>query len=153
MLRGGPKVPVSRGLADIPRTLARHSHEHPPVRDVNQEVERRTGRGERIADDLARVIGSWTFVAFQAVLIALWLFVNLVGFLRHWDSYPFHLLNLVLTFQAAFAVPIVLMALNRMTNRDRLAAHKADHVGVQEDEAIKSVMTHLDVEDEQTLPV
>ena len=109
---------VSRELDDITRGLVRHSHEHPPVRDVNQEVDRRMGRGERIADDLSRVIGSWTFVFFQAVLLLLWLLVNLVGFLRHWDGYPFHLLNLLLTFQAAFAVPIVLMTLNRAGHRD-----------------------------------
>src|ERR1700738_2224576 len=96
------KMTVSRELDDITRNLVRHSHEHPPVRDGNQEVERRTARGERIADDLSKVIGSWTFVIFQAVLLALWLVLNAVSFLRHWDGYPFHLLNLVLTFQAAF---------------------------------------------------
>jgi len=147
-------VTVSRELDDITRNLVRHSHEHPPVRDVNQEVERRTSRAERIADDLSRVIGSWTFVAFQAVLIALWIFVNAVAFLRHWDAYPFHLLNLVLTFQAAFAVPIVLMALNRTAHRDRLAAQQAYQEGVKEEEELKSVMTHLEVvQDEVMLQV
>jgi len=153
MLPGETKVTVSRELDDITRNLVRHSHEHPPVRDVNQEVERRTGRGERIADDLSRVIGSWTFVAFQAVLIALWVLVNVVGFLRHWDAYPFHLLNLLLTFQSAFAVPIVLMALNRISSRDRLAAQQAYQEGVKEEEELKSVMTHLEVQDEVMLQV
>src|SRR5947209_10693399 len=130
---------MARELDDITRNLVRHTHEHPPVRDVNQEVERRTGRAERIAADLSQVIGSWTFILFQAVLVVLWLVVNAVGFLRHWDGYPFHLLNLVLTFQAAFAVPIVLMALNRTARRDRLAAQQAYQEGVKSEEELKSV--------------
>jgi uncharacterized membrane protein len=144
---------VSRELDDITRGLVRHSHEHPPVRDVNQEVDRRMGRGERIADDLSRVIGSWTFVFFQAVLLLLWLLVNLVGFLRHWDGYPFHLLNLLLTFQAAFAVPIVLMTLNRAGHRERLALQQAYQEGVKAEEELKSVMSHLEAQDEVMLQV
>ena len=153
MLPGETTVTVSRELDDITRNLVRHSHEHPPVRDVNQEVERRTGRGERIADDLSKVIGSWTFVIFQAVVLALWLVLNAVTFLRHWDGYPFHLLNLVLTFQAAFAAPIILMALNRTSQRDRIAAQQAYQDGVKAEEELKSVMTHLEVQDEVMLQV
>jgi uncharacterized membrane protein len=148
-----PPMTVSRELDDITRNLVRHTHEHPPVRDINQELERRTSRAERIADDLSTVIGSWTFVLFQAVLLGLWLVLNLVGFLRHWDAYPFHLLNLVLTFQAAFAVPIVLMALNRTAHRDRLAAQQAYQDSVKAEEELKSIMTHLEVQDEVMLQV
>jgi uncharacterized membrane protein len=144
---------ASRELEDITRNLVRHTHEHPPVRDVNQELERRTGRAERIGGDLSRVIGSWTFVIFQAVLVALWIVVNAVAFLRHWDGYPFQLLNLVLTFQAAFAVPIVLMALNRAGQRDRLASQQAFQEGVKAEEELKAVMTHLEVQDEVMLQV
>jgi uncharacterized membrane protein len=144
---------VSRELEDITRNLVRHTHEHPPVRDVNQEIDRRTGRAERVASDLSRVIGSWTFIFFQGVLVALWIVVNGVAFLRHWDGYPFQLLNLVLTFQAAFLVPIVLMALNRAGQRDRLASQQAFQEGVKAEEELKSVMTHLEVQDEVMLQV
>ena len=144
---------VSRELDDITRDLVRHTHEHPPVRDVNQEIARRTGRGEQIGEDLGRVIGSWTFVVFQAVLLVLWLVLNLVGFLRHWDGYPFLLMNLVLTFQAAFTAPIVLMALNRVSDRDRLAAQQTYQEGVKAEEELKSMMHHLEVQDEVMLQV
>jgi uncharacterized membrane protein len=144
---------VSRELDDITRNLVRHTHEHPPVRDVNQEVDRRMGRAERVAADLARVVGSWTFVLFQAVLVVLWLALNLAGFLRHWDPYPFRLLELVLVFQVAFAVPILLMALNRTEQRDRLAAQQAFQEGVKAEEELKAVMTHLEVQDEVMLQV
>ena len=144
---------VSRELDDITRNLVRHTHEHPPVRDINQEVDRRASRGERIAADLSRVIGSWTFMLFQGVLVALWVAVNVVAFLRHWDGFPFLLLNLVLTFQAAFAVPVVFMVLNRAAQRDRLAAQQAFQEGVKSEEEMKAVMTHLEVQDEVMLQV
>jgi uncharacterized membrane protein len=144
---------VSRELDDITRNLVRHTHEHPPVRDVNQEVDRRTKRGERVAADLARVVGSWTFVLFQAVLVLLWIALNVVGFLRHWDPYPFHLLSLVLLAQVAFAVPILLMAHTRAEQRGRLAAQQDFQEGVKEEEELKAVMTHLEVQDEVMLQV
>lgn len=144
---------VSRELDDISRNLVRHSHEHPPVRDVNHEIDRRRSRGQRVAEDFSRVIGSWTFVLFQAVLLVIWLIVNLVAFLRHWDGYPFLLLNLILSFQAAFIAPIVLMALNRSAHRDRLAAQQVFQEGVKQEEELKAVMTHLEVQDEVMLQV
>ena len=148
-----PGMTVPAGRDTTAGTRVGHTEEHRPVRDVNQEVDRRTGRGERIASDLSRVIGSWTFVIFQAVVLALWLVLNAVTFLRHWDGYPFHLLNLVLTFQAAFAAPIILMALNRTSQRDRIAAQQAYQDGVKAEEELKSVMTHLEVQDEVMLQV
>jgi uncharacterized membrane protein len=144
---------VSRELDDITRNLVRHSHEHPPVRDVNQEVDRRTGRAERVAADLAQVVGSWTFVLFQAVLIVLWVALNVVGFLRHWDPYPFHLLALVLLVQVVLGLPILLMALNRAERRWRLSAQQDFQEGVKEEEELKAVMSHLEVQDEVLLQV
>ena len=142
---------VSRELDDITRTLVRHTHEHPPVRDVNQEVDRRAGRAERVAADLAHVVGSWTFVFFEAVLLVLWLALNVVPWLRHFDPYPFHLLSLVLLVQVMFAAPLVLMAQVRAEQRGRLAAQQAFQEGVKEEEELKAVMTHLEVQDEVTL--
>jgi uncharacterized membrane protein len=144
---------VSRELDDITRNLVRHSHEHPPVRDVNQEVDRRMGRAERVAADLAEVVGSWTFVLFQAVLIVLWIGLNVVGFLRHWDPYPFHLLALVLLVQAVLVIPILLMALNHAERRGRLSAQQDFQESVKEEEETKAVMTHLEVQDEVLLQI
>jgi uncharacterized membrane protein len=74
-----------------------------------------TGRtfGETVADLVARVVGSWTFLIVQSVILGIWMILNLVGAWMHWDPYPFILLNLVLSFQAAFATPIILMSQNR----------------------------------------
>ncbi|TMD06947.1 MAG: DUF1003 domain-containing protein [Chloroflexi bacterium] len=144
---------VARELDDITRSLVRHRHEHPPVRDVNQEHDRRLKAGDRIAGDFARVVGSWTFVIFQGVLLVIWILLNALGFTRHWDGYPFQLLNLILSFEAAFGMPLVLMALNRVSARSRLSAQQAYEEGVKSEEEVKSVMTHLEVQDEVMLQV
>lgn len=69
--------------------------------------------GERVADNVAAGVGSWTFLIVQSVLLVMWMTANVVGAWTHWDAYPFILLNLVLSFQAAFATPVILMSQNR----------------------------------------
>ncbi|MBV9988351.1 MAG: DUF1003 domain-containing protein, partial [Chitinophagaceae bacterium] len=50
--------------------------------------------GARIADNVARGMGSWTFIIWQTIIVAIWMVLNVIGFVRHWDAYPFILLNL-----------------------------------------------------------
>jgi uncharacterized membrane protein len=69
--------------------------------------------GEALADGFARIVGSWTFIVVQAILLALWIVLNVIAWMKHWDPYPFILLNLGLSFQAAFAAPIIMMSQNR----------------------------------------
>jgi uncharacterized membrane protein len=78
--------------------------------------------GETASDKIANVVGSWRFIIIQSVLLLLWLVFNVVGWVAHWDPYPFILLNLVLSFQAAFTAPVIMMAQNRQSDIDR---HKA----------------------------
>lgn len=68
--------------------------------------------GERVADWAAMGVGSWTFLIIQSLLLIAWMTWNVLKG-RHWDPYPFVLLNLVLSFQAAFATPVILMSENR----------------------------------------
>ena len=63
--------------------------------------------GERVADSVAARVGSWTFVIVQSALMSLWMMINILAWSMQWDPYPFVLLNLVLSFQAAFATPII----------------------------------------------
>ena len=144
---------VNRELDDIERDLIRHRHEHPPARDVNAEHERRLTRSERIARDFGRSLGTWTFLLIQALLVVLWVILNGLAITRHWDSYPFLFMNLVLSFQAAFGVPIILMGINRLHDRDRLTAHEDFQQAVKLEEELKSVMEHLEVQDEVLLQV
>ena len=69
--------------------------------------------GDRIADAVAATVGSWTFIIVQSIVFASWMVVNLMGWIYRWDSYPFMLLNLVLSFQAAYASPVIMMSQNR----------------------------------------
>ncbi len=75
--------------------------------------ERERTPGERVADTVAHVVGSWPFIIVMSALLAAWVVLNVVAWLRHWDPYPFILLNLALSFQAAYASPIIMMSQNR----------------------------------------
>lgn len=75
--------------------------------------------GNRLADAVANGMGSWKFIILQTVLVVLWMFLNVIGYAYHWDVYPFILLNLLFSTQAAYAAPIIMMAQNRQNERDR----------------------------------
>jgi uncharacterized membrane protein len=77
-------------------------------------------RSDRIADQATALIGSWRFIPIRVALLALWMILNPVAWLRHWDPYPFIFLNLVLSFKGDLAAPIVLMSQNRQRERDRI---------------------------------
>ncbi len=82
--------------------------------------------GSHLADSVAKGMGSWTFIIVQTVLVALWMGLNFAAYIFHWDPYPFILLNLVFSTQAAYAAPIIMMAQNRQNDRDRMQA-QADY--------------------------
>jgi uncharacterized membrane protein len=95
---------------------------HHPI-NVRHMGNKRT-TGEQVADAVAARVGSWPFIIIQSLLLMLWIVAN--GFLiRDWlggkpfDPYPFILLNLTLSFQAAYTGPVVLMSQNRQAARDR----------------------------------
>ena len=79
--------------------------------------------GNKIADAVANGMGSWTFIIVQTILVLVWMGLNLLGFVYHWDVYPFILLNLLFSTQAAYAAPIIMMSQNRQSERDRLQAN------------------------------
>ena len=80
--------------------------------------------GQRLADSVANGMGSWAFIIIQSILVIVWMVCNLVGFIYHWDAYPFILLNLVFSTQAAYAAPVIMMSQNRQGERDRIQATK-----------------------------
>ncbi|HEX4488781.1 MAG TPA: DUF1003 domain-containing protein, partial [Terriglobales bacterium] len=80
-----------------------------------RESEARRTSGERLADLFAAVVGSWTFILIQSALLVAWVMLNLIAWSHHWDPYPFILLNLALSFQAAYASPIIMMSQNRQS--------------------------------------
>jgi uncharacterized membrane protein len=97
-----------------PRTaedITRHNVEL--ISRIQAVNDRERTPGERIADAVAHVVGSWPFIITQSVLLTGWVVLNVVAWIRHWDPYPFILLNLALSFQAAYASPIIMMSQNR----------------------------------------
>ena len=82
--------------------------------------------GQRLADSVANGMGSWRFIIWQTIIVAIWMIMNVVAIVGHWDHYPYILLNLVFSTQAAYAAPIIMMAQNRQNERDRAQA-EADY--------------------------
>lgn len=79
--------------------------------------------GERVADQIAAWVGSWTFIITQTVILVLWIVLNLVAWANHWDPYPFILLNLALSFQSAYAAPILMISQNRQAKLSERRNH------------------------------
>ncbi|WP_315791251.1 DUF1003 domain-containing protein [Fischerella sp. JS2] len=75
--------------------------------------------GDRLADIVADTVGSWRFIIIQSALLILWIILNVTAYVKHWDPYPFILLNLMLSFQAAYTAPIIMMSQNRQAIIDR----------------------------------
>jgi len=92
------------------------------ARNVAHEFEAQLTFGQRLADRFAEIIGSWRFILIQSTLLAVWLTLNVTAYIYHWDPYPFILLNLALSFQAAYAAPIIMMSQNRKSEKDHLQA-------------------------------
>jgi uncharacterized membrane protein len=84
-------------------------------------------RGERVADRIAEWVGSWTFIVAQTVLLLIWIALNVAARVNHWDPYPFVLLNLALSFQSAYAAPILMISQNRQGK----LAERRNHLDLQ----------------------
>ena len=83
------------------------------INAMQRAAEESRSAGERAADQFATVVGSWNFIIVQSVILIIWVMLNIIGGFSHWDAYPFILLNLMLSFQAAYASPIIMMSQNR----------------------------------------
>ena len=75
--------------------------------------------GVRIANAATGLMGSWRFIIIQTIAVLIWITLNLIAVVNHWDPYPFILLNLLFSVQAAYAAPLILMAGNVAAARDR----------------------------------
>lgn len=98
---------------------------------------------ERLADSVAEGMGSWTFIIWQTAIVLIWMILNTIGFIQHWDAYPFILLNLIFSTQAAYAAPIIMMSQNRHTQRDREQAQADYDTNVAAKKEIEALQLHL----------
>ncbi len=100
--------------------------------------------GQRIADTVAATMGSWRFIIIQSGLLFLWVVLNITAYIEHWDPYPFILLNLALSFQAAYAAPFIMMSQNRQQDIDRLAAENDYKINIKAELEIELLHEKLD---------
>ncbi len=105
--------------------------------------------GQKLADKVANGMGSWTFIISQTIFVILWMVLNFVAWMDHWDVYPFILLNLLFSTQAAYAAPIIMMAQNRQNERDRMQAQKDYQTNTEakiEIEALQQKLNSLEID-------
>lgn len=99
--------------------------------------------GDKVADSVANGIGSWRFIIWQTIIVIIWMALNVVGIIRHWDPYPFILLNLIFSTQAAYAAPIIMMSQNRQNERDRIQAQHDYQINIDAKNEIEALQIHL----------
>ena len=128
-------------------------HEHPPVRNVNEMVEERLTLGQRASDQLAGIVGSWPFIIIQSVLLMAWAALNVTAWVKHWDPYPFILMNLFLSLQAAYTAPVIMMSQNRQALMDRIEAHNDFLVNQKAEEEIRAILDQLTAQDEALIHI
>jgi uncharacterized membrane protein len=128
-------------------------HDHPPVIDVNAVADEQLTAGQKLADAFASVMGSWRFIIIQASIMVVWISLNSLALFFHFDGYPFILLNLAMSAQAAFATPLIMMSQNRQAEKDRLTAQNDYQTDCKGEEEIRFIMEHLDHQDTLILQI
>jgi uncharacterized membrane protein len=100
--------------------------------------------GQRLSDSIASGMGSWRFIIIQTTIVGVWIVLNLVEVLfKPFDPYPFILLNLLFSTQAAYAAPIIMMSQNRSAQRDRFQADADFQTNRDSKKEIEEVQKHL----------
>ena len=123
----------------------RHLRRRRPARRLLVKDAGVSSAGERFADWIAGAVGSWRFIAVQSTLLVLWIAVNAWAWVASWDPYPFILLNLLLSFQAAYTAPIIMMSQNRQGEVDRDRATKDYEVNLKAELEIELLHQKLDL--------
>jgi len=116
------------------------------IKNTNELFESQLSRGQRASDWVASTIGSWKFILWQSFFFAVWIFMNLTAFINHWDPYPFILMNLLLSTQAAYTAPVIMMSQNRQAAKDRVEAHNDYLINLKAEEEIRTVLKQLEAQ-------
>ena len=122
------------------------THEHPSIKNVNDVISEHLTIGQRTADWVVTRVGSWGFIIGQSVLLGLWAILNMTAWVMHWDPYPFILMNLVLSMQAAYTAPMIMMSQNRQAARDRLEAHNDYEINLKAEMEVRAILENLEAQ-------
>lgn len=90
------------------------------TKNINKVQSENLTFGARMADNIAKFAGSWTFILSFVACLVVWIFINTLFLIKPYDSYPFILLNLILSCVAALQAPVIMMSQNRQEEKDRL---------------------------------
>ena len=107
--------------------------------------------GQKISDAVAKTVGSWKFILIQSACIFAWISYNSMNNTNTWDPYPFILLNLMLSFQAAYTAPAIMMSQNRLSEIDRQQASNDFEVNVKAELEIELLHQKIDLLKEKEL--
>ena len=127
-----------RLLAEL-RGLRRNARKSQAYRNIHQLT-----LGQRIADTVAATMGSWNFIIIQSAILLIWIVLNITAYVQQWDPYPFILLNLALSFQAAYAAPFIMMSQNRQQDIDRKAAEHDYQINIKAELEIELLHQKID---------
>ena len=100
--------------------------------------------GQKLSDKITHFGGSWTFIIIFLLFLLIWMFINYTAFSKHWDPYPFILLNLVLSCLAAIQAPIILMSQNRELERDRSSMKMDYYINRKAEREVEDMQKDLD---------
>ncbi|HLZ77058.1 DUF1003 domain-containing protein [Phenylobacterium sp.] len=100
--------------------------------------------GQKVADWVAGTMGSWKFIIIQTTILFVWIVLNVTAYVQKWDPYPFILLNLALSFQAAYAAPFIMMSQNRQQDIDRKEAEEDHRVNLKAELEIELLHQKID---------
>ena len=100
--------------------------------------------GQKVADQVAATMGSWRFIIIQSAILCAWIGLNVTAYVQRWDPYPFILLNLALSFQAAYAAPFIMMSQNRQQEIDRKKAENDYSVNIKAELEIELLHQKID---------
>lgn len=100
--------------------------------------------GQKVADTVAATMGSWRFIIIQSAILLVWIILNVTAFVQRWDPYPFILLNLALSFQAAYAAPFIMMSQNRQQDIDRKEAENDYQINIKAELEIELLHQKID---------
>lgn len=134
-------------LGAIEKRVLAKAHERKIIStDVNAAFSAEASFGQRVADGIARVGGSWSFIIAFLVFLVAWTLINTAILMSEaFDPYPFVFLNLILSMLAAIQAPIIMMSQNRQTERDRFEAAKDYEVNLKAELEVLSLHQKIDM--------
>jgi uncharacterized membrane protein len=132
----GAEAALLAELRSLRQRVRQQAHAKPPAEQLTI--------GQKIADKVASTMGSWPFIIIQSAILFGWITLNITGAVKRWDPYPFILLNLALSFQAAYAAPFIMMSQNRQQDIDRKQAENDYQINIKAELEIELLHQKID---------